>query len=112
MNLYKDNQNKVHSIEPENVHLLPIGCVEITQAEADILNAPTPEQVAQQAQALADKQQADAVKADNVIQYLVTHTPAECAAYVGSNVTNLATAVTMLQKFAIALCVLSKDKLR
>lgn len=92
MNLYKTLQNKVYS------------------AEADIINAPTTEQLAAQALALADKQQADLAKADAVIQYLVSHTPAECEAYVQANVTNLATAKDMLGKFAMALCVLSKDK--
>jgi hypothetical protein len=51
-------------------------------------------------------------KLDPVVQYLVTHTPTECSAYVATNVTNLATAVSLLQKFAIALCVLSKKEFR
>lgn len=113
MQNYKDINNKVHVLEHVKYsNLLPSGCVPITQAEADILNAPTPEQIAQEAKRLEEKQQADNAKTDAVIQYLITHTPAECSAYVAANVTNLATAVNMLQKFAIALCVLSKDKFR
>lgn len=60
----------------------------------------------------ADLLAATNAKADSVIQYLVNHTPAECSAYVVTNVTNLATAVSLLQKMAMALCVLSKEKLR
>ena len=46
------------------------------------------------------------------IVYLVTHTPAECAAYVEANVTNLAQAKVMLGKFAMALSVLARRELR
>jgi hypothetical protein len=39
--LYKDINNKVHVIDENFKHLLPQGCVEITQAEANaILNPP------------------------------------------------------------------------
>ena len=61
---------------------------------------------------VADQSAISSAKADAVIQYLVSHTPAECSAYVATNVTNLATAVSLLQKIAMALCVLSKDKLK
>jgi hypothetical protein len=73
----------------------------LSQQEIDAINANIAEQAA-----------ISSAKADAVIQYLVSHTPAECAAYVASNVTNLATATALLQKFAMALCVLSKDKLK
>jgi hypothetical protein len=53
-----------------------------------------------------------ASKAEAVIQYLVTHTPAECDAYVHANVTNLATAVNLLGKMAMALSVLARAELR
>ena len=46
MPYYKDLQNKLHFIEREFAHLLPAGCVEITDEEAAILSAPTPEQIA------------------------------------------------------------------
>ncbi len=45
MKIYKDKNNKVHEIEEGFEHLLPIGSVEITQAEADILLAPTAEEL-------------------------------------------------------------------
>ena len=39
---YKDTQNKIHVIEPEFAHLLPEGCIAITDEEAAILTAPPP----------------------------------------------------------------------
>ena len=62
--------------------------------------------------AVADASAVTVVKANAVINYLVTHTPAECAAKVQTDVTNLATAKDMLAHFAQALCVLAKDRLR
>ncbi len=40
MKIYKDLNNKVHEIEAGFENLLPVGSIEITQAEADILLAP------------------------------------------------------------------------
>lgn len=37
---YKDLQNKVHEIEPAFAHLLPAGCVQITDTEAVALLVP------------------------------------------------------------------------
>lgn len=67
--------------------------------------------------ATATRRQGDAAavtaaKAEPVIQYLVSHTPAECAAYVNANVTTLAQAKDMLAKFAMALSVLARRELR
>ena len=67
---------------------------------------------AQELQAVEDEAAVTVVKANAVINYLVTHTPAECAAKVQTDVTNLATAKDMLAHFAQALCVLAKDRLR
>ena len=67
---------------------------------------------AQDAQDAADQAAKQATYSDNVIQYLVNHTPAECSAYVAANVTNLASAVSLLQKFAMALSVLAKKEFR
>lgn len=53
-----------------------------------------------------------AAKADAAIQYLVTHTPAECYAYVQNNVTNLATATAFLGKMAMVLSIIAKDRLK
>ena len=70
------------------------------------------ETIAAEATAIAKELELNTTKADAVIQYLITHTPAECAAYVQTNVTNLATAVSFLSKVAMALSILAKDKLR
>ena len=43
--LFKDTNNKVHEIEEGFEHLLPADAIEITQAEADALRAPTTEQI-------------------------------------------------------------------
>lgn len=81
-----------------------------------VLHVVTPAEAA--AKAAFDAQQAQdsdaraATKAEAVIQYLVNHTPAECDAYVKANVTNLATAVTLLGKMAMALSVLARAELR
>ena len=45
MKTFKDINNKVHEIEEGFEHLLPEGSVEITQAEADDLLAPTAEEL-------------------------------------------------------------------
>lgn len=34
---YKDTQNNLHFIDPDYVHLLPEGCVQITEDEAEAL---------------------------------------------------------------------------
>jgi hypothetical protein len=39
---YKDPQNNLHNIEPEFAHLLPEGCVEITEEEAEALRPVPP----------------------------------------------------------------------
>lgn len=55
MKHYKAPDNSLHCIEPAFVHLLPAGCVEITEAEADAVreaNAPRP--TAQQVRAERD----------------------------------------------------------
>ena len=36
---YKDPQNNLHDIEPDFAHLLPAGCIAITQEEADAIVA-------------------------------------------------------------------------
>lgn len=39
MKTYKAPDNSLHAIEPEFAHMLPAGCVEITEAEADEIRA-------------------------------------------------------------------------
>ena len=117
MKKYKDPQNRIHELESADFeHLLPGGCVPISEAEAAELTAPTPEELAAAAAAeavrVADAQAKADAKADNVVQYLRDHTPAECSDYVQDNVTDLASAKAFLKKVAVVLCVLSKQSLR
>ena len=85
-----------------------------TQAEIDAVNAilALHNPLAEDPQEAADNAATAAAKADNVIQYLVTHTPAECAAYVDANVNNLADAKAFLGKVAMALSVLARREFR
>lgn len=47
MPYYKEIGGNIHVLDnTEFAHLLPAGCVEITEAEADELRRPTPEQIA------------------------------------------------------------------
>ena len=43
---FKDQQNKLHFIAPEFEHLLPAGCIEISESEAEALR-PKPDLKAQ-----------------------------------------------------------------
>lgn len=84
------------------------------QAIADSwdFNVPTTEEltaIAAQEALIAAKAEA---QADNIVQYLRDHTPAECAQYVENNVTNLASAKAFLKKVAVVLSVLAKESLR
>lgn len=72
----------------------------------------TPDEIAKEALSAEDAQAKAYAKAAPVIQYLATHTPAECEAYVAANVTDLASAKNLLGKFAIALCVLARREFR
>lgn len=48
MALYLDTNRNIHDdMDGQALHLLPAGCVPITQEEADVLRAPTPEQIKQ-----------------------------------------------------------------
>lgn len=73
---------------------------------------PTAEELAAQTERAATLNALAAAKADAAIQYLITHTPAECAAYVQANVTNLATAVNFLGRVAMVLSIIAKDRLK
>jgi len=50
--------------------------------------------------------------ADNVLRYLMTHSPAEIEDYVQANVTDLASARAVLKKLAVAVSVLGRNILR
>jgi len=121
----EDRQVKCHSYSDRQMQLLrdhaAIAGTPLTEYEALIalvesniqpIPPPTPEQVAAAAQAAADEEAKAEAKADNVVQYLRDHTPAECVDYVNTNVTDLASAKQLMKKFAVVLCVLSKQSLR
>ena len=116
MSYFKDTNNKVHYLDNDNfVNMLPVNAIKITIEEAEAIRLsqiplPTQAELDAIAKRLAEEQQKAIAKADNVIQYLVNHTPDECASYVAANVTNLATAVNLLQKMAMALSVLCKKE--
>lgn len=114
MKHYKDSTDTIYAIEDDGSQdfLVKPDWILLTQDELTAMRAPTPEQAASQAQAVADANEKASAKADSVVTYLINHTPAECAAYVQANVTNLATARDLMAKLAMALCVLSKQGLR
>lgn len=84
---------------------------EAVKAAADAIVPPTPAEIeaAQKLEAIAVAR-AEA-QADNIVQYFVTHTPLECAAYVEDNTATLAAMRTLLKKMAMVLCVLAKGSL-
>lgn len=89
--------------------VVPLTAEEIADAQArTAAEATSPARLAEEA-ASAAKAYAGA---DAVVQYLRDHTPAECEAYVMANVTDLPSARALLAKFAVALCVLTKQNLR
>lgn len=114
MKHYKDSNNNIHAFELDGSQdeFIKPDMVILSDAELAILRAPTPEQLAKQALAVQDDAAKNTAIINPVIQYLVSHTPAECIAKVNSDVTDLASAKAMLGHFAVALCVLAKDKLR
>jgi len=83
----------------------------IRAATQDEMNAYAAQQAAA-AQAAADSADRQAAKADSVISYLVTRTPAEISAKVDADVTNLASAKTYIAKLAVAVSVLARKELR
>lgn len=78
----------------------------------DLPVPPSAQELAALAVLAADEQDRNEAKLNPTLRYLVTHTPAECAAKVQADVTDLATAKDMLAHFAVALCVLARGQLR
>ena len=89
---------------------------EIEDAPYLIVTPKSQEQIdavlAERARVAADAESLDYAKAAPVIKYLATHTPAECEDYVQTNVTDLASAKTMMKHFAVALCVIARREFR
>lgn len=72
MSKFKDKQNRVHEIELEFVHLLPQGCVQITDGEAVILLTPVPTLSERKAKLIADSEAAYDAAIQEPIAYLGT----------------------------------------
>lgn len=72
---------------------------------------PTAAELAARAEQAARKAMRDALNADSVVQYLRTHTPAEVAAYVAANVTDLASARSVISKMAMVVAYLARERL-
>ena len=76
------------------------------------LSVESPEELAQKAAHEALEQARTEAKADTVVQYLATHTPAECGRYVQDNVVDLPSAKAFLKSVAMVLSVLARKELR
>lgn len=72
---------------------------------------PTQAELDAQAELAAREKMRNALRADSVVHYLRTHTPAECAAYVNSNVTDLASAKNVLSKLAMICAYLARERM-
>lgn len=63
-------------------------------------------------QTQADNTERGKARADATIRYLVNHTAEQIEQYVADNVTNLATAKTVIAKLAVAVAALARRELR
>lgn len=70
-----------------------------------------PAEAAARAELAARATMRAALKADNTIDFLRTHTPAECEAWVAANVTDLASAKNVLGKLSIIVAYLARERL-
>lgn len=86
---------------------IPLDEEELLELEA--LRAEHTKVITEQQVMLNEK---NATKQQAVFQYLVSHTPQECAAWVNTNVTDLASAKDLLSKYAMILCILAKREFR
>jgi hypothetical protein len=91
--------------KPSPLHVWDGAAWVLDQAAKDDYDA----KVAQQS---ADSEAKMEAKADAVINYLVTHTPAEINNYIQANVTDLASAKKVLAKLAVAVSVIARNELR
>jgi hypothetical protein len=73
---------------------------------------PTPEEQAAADLVASDAAARQAAKADALVTFLIEKTPAEVAARVQADITDLASARTVIAKLAVALSVLAKQGLR
>ena len=109
MPYYKDANGRVAFLDSTQfVGVLPPGYVQITDAEAAALQAPTPEQIAANAQMVKDTVDAAVAKAYPKLDALSKMTPSQVQAWVAANVTNLAQAQDAIATLAIAVSVLAR----
>lgn len=122
MKTYKAPDNSLHVIEPEFSHLLPAGCVEIDDAEAEALRAPTPEQLAAiaaaeteaaAAAALAAQEAAIALEAkeDAVVSIVAGFSMTQVDEYVELHFGNLTNPQKDFLKAVGKICVIGARKL-
>ena len=72
---------------------------------------PTQAELDAQAEQDAREAMRDVLRADTTLQYLRTHTPNEAAAWVMTNVTDLASAKNVLSKLAMICAYLARERL-
>ena len=77
------------------------------------VDPPTADELAAEAQRVADAAAKAGAKADTVVEYLRDHTPAEVDTYILNAVADLPpSAKQMFRKMGLMLCLLSKQSLR
>ena len=77
MRTFKDLKNKIHVIDDAFIPMLPDGCIEITEAEADALRAPptpTPEELAAKSEYKSQQDLKYAAKMDAIFTDIATDT--------------------------------------
>ena len=115
MKTYKAPDNSLHAIEPEFAHMLPAGCVEITEAEAVAIRAHTPEQLAAiaAAQALQAQREADEQDArdDALVQAVAAMTPAQLVTHIDATFPTMDVAQRRVLKVLAKMARISANRL-
>lgn len=70
------------------------------------------EQIASRQQEAADTEARSSVKMDNFVSTFIAMTPAEVAGYIDANVTNLASAKSVIEKLALMVLLLARREYR
>lgn len=135
--LRKDNPQVSFPREPSDERLAEFGVVTITPTDRPDIDRTTqnlaegtpalvgkvwtqvwnvtdasPEQVAVRRAIKADEDAAAAIKADSFVESFIAMTPAQVASYIDANVTNLASAKTVIAKMAMMLLLLARREFR
>jgi len=91
--------------------MLSYSVAAVADYEAALI-AQAAEIAALKAQLEVDEAEKQSAKLDPVINYLATHTNAQVAAKIQTDITSLATAKDMMAKLGVALAVLARKELR